>query len=147
MMKEAVRRGDETASELGTKRPKLIGIALLTSMSQQSLNEEIGVPGTVADEVIRLGRMASKAGLDGIVCSAAELPEVKAHLPATLEYVTPGVRPAGADHDDHQRVVSYADAVSAGSNLLVVGRTIFPGKFCNANPATAAAQEPWHVAP
>lgn len=124
MLGELVRSADETSKALGVPRPRFIGITLLTSISQRILNEEMNVKGSIHDEVLRKARMAVQAGLDGMVCSAGELEYIRPHLPKDFVYVTPGVRPAGVGNDDHQRVYTYEEAVSAGSRLLVVGRSI-----------------------
>jgi orotidine-5'-phosphate decarboxylase len=128
MLKEAVRAADTTAQELGTKRPKLVGVTVLTSIDQQALNSEVNVQGALRDEVLRKARLAAEAGLDGVVCSPAELEFIKPHLPENFFYVTPGVRPAGVSGDDHRRVSSYADAERGGSSLLVVGRAVLDAK-------------------
>jgi orotidine-5'-phosphate decarboxylase len=124
MMRAAVEGASRAAASLGRVRPKLIGITLLTSIDQDTMNREMNVAGALRDEVLRRARLAAEAGLDGIVCSAAELDYVRPHLPKDFFIVTPGVRPAGVDGDDHRRVASYGDAVRAGSSLLVVGRAV-----------------------
>lgn len=133
MLASFTRSADVTAASLGVRRPRLVGITLLTSIDQDILNHEMNVPGLVEDEVLRRGRVAAECGLDGIVCSAGELEAVRAHLPRDFFYVTPGVRPAGHDGDDHRRVHTYSDALRAGSRLLVVGRTVLG----SADPRTA----------
>jgi orotidine-5'-phosphate decarboxylase len=124
MMRRAVEAATKTAAELGRPRPRLVGITVLTSIGQPVLNGEMNIAGSVRTEVLRRARLAAEAGLDGIVCSAAELASVKAELPEGLFYVTPGVRPKGGSVDDHKRAVSYAEAIAAGSSMLVVGRGI-----------------------
>lgn len=128
MMRSLVRGAEETAARLGVARPRFIGIALLTSISQKILNEEINVQGAVEEEVLRKALLAHAAGLDGIVCSAGELGYVRPRLPKDFIYVTPGVRPADATGDDHQRVHTYETAIAAGSQLLVVGRSVLGAK-------------------
>ena len=100
------------------------------------MNAEVGIEGTVEDEVLRKARIAASAGLDGIVCSAGELEFIRPHLPQGFLLVTPGVRPEGSGKDDHQRVYTYADAVKGGSGLLVVGRSVLNAK----NPDLAIAE-------
>lgn len=124
MLSEFVASANRTARALGVERPKFIGITLMTSISQTILNDEMNVQGSVEDEVLRKAHMASKAGLDGMVCSVGELAYIRPHLPQGFLYVTPGVRPTGASPDDHQRAYTYREAVQAGSHLLVVGRTV-----------------------
>jgi orotidine-5'-phosphate decarboxylase len=124
MLGELVKSADRTAKALGIERPKFIGITLLTSISQKILNDEMNVQGSIQDEVLRKAQMAVEAGLNGIVCSVGELSYIRSFLPADFIFVTPGVRPAGANHDDHKRVYTYDEAATAGSNLLVVGRSV-----------------------
>ncbi len=124
MMKEAMRVATETSHLLGIPRPKLIGVTLLTSIQQKVLNQEMNIPGSVEEEVLRKTKLAIAAGLDGIVCSPAELASVRQALPGKFFCVTPGVRTTGADPHDHKRVHSVSGAIAAGSDLLVVGRTI-----------------------
>ena len=86
---------------------------------------EIGVGAASADQVGRLGRLAANAGLRGLVCSPHEVTLLRAQLPAGMQLVTPGIRPAGeAGGDDQKRVMTPAEAVAAGANYIVVGRPI-----------------------
>ncbi|WP_316186553.1 MULTISPECIES: orotidine-5'-phosphate decarboxylase [unclassified Bradyrhizobium] len=124
MLERFIQSADATGQRLGTARPKLIGISLLTSIDRKTMNDELNIPGSIEDEVLRRGMLAATAGLDGLVCSAGELGYIKEHLPTSFYYVTPGVRPSGSSSDDHLRIVSYGDAIQAGSNLLVVGRAV-----------------------
>jgi orotidine-5'-phosphate decarboxylase len=73
--------------------------------------------------VERLANLAREAGLDGIVCSGAEVAAVRAAWPAGF-FVVPAVRPATAEAGDQKRVVTPAQALSDGASVLVVGRPI-----------------------
>jgi orotidine-5'-phosphate decarboxylase len=121
----AAREGVEEAAAKGHTAPKVIGVTVLTSIDQEILNNEIGVPGTVEDHVLHLARLTEAAGLDGIVCSAADLHALNGKLKPGFLFVTPGIKgtvtPAGADQ---KRVLTPGRAVAAGSSLLVVGRAI-----------------------
>jgi orotidine-5'-phosphate decarboxylase len=124
-MMAAARQGvDEGPSPSGV-RPKVIAVTVLTSIDQEILNEEIRVPGSVEDQVLHLAKRTEAAGLDGIVCSAADLHALKGELGEDFLFVTPGIKgtttPAG---EDQKRVMSPGRAVAAGSSLLVVGRAI-----------------------
>ncbi len=94
-------------------------------MDQYILNNQIRVHGKVEYQVLNLARLAYKAGLDGIVCTAADLHAVKDKLPYDFMYVTPGIKgpntPAGADQ---KRVFTPGNAVQDGSSILVIGRAI-----------------------
>ncbi len=124
-MMAAARQGVEEATVAEGKPPKVIAVTVLTSIDRQILNRDVGVPGGVEEQVLRLARLTKEAGLDGIVCSAADLPALTGKLGADFLFVTPGIKgtttPAG---DDQKRVLSPGRAVSAGSSLLVVGRAI-----------------------
>ena len=112
----------------------LLGVTVLTSTDAAGLNE-IGVTASPADQVARLGKLATDSGLRGLVCSPLEVELLRRTLPASTQLVTPGIRPAGeAGGDDQKRVMSPADAARAGSSYIVVGRPILKA----ADPAAAA---------
>ncbi|MGA8274007.1 MAG: orotidine-5'-phosphate decarboxylase [Candidatus Sulfotelmatobacter sp.] len=101
----------------------VLGVTVLTSMDENDL-EKIGVKGTVADEVLRLAKLALGNGCRGIVASAREAAMLRAELGDDFAIVTPGVRPAGAGHADQVRVVTPAQAIDGGASHIVVGRPI-----------------------
>ncbi len=118
MMESAMERLARHASH-----PRLIAVTILTSLSQEELTE-IGFPGTPEENVLRLAALAHDSGLDGVVCSPREAAPLRQRLGGDFLLVTPGVRPASASLDDQTRVMTPADAISAGSSYLVVGRPI-----------------------
>jgi len=124
-MMAAARDGVAEAAVDAREAPKVIAVTVLTSIDQGILNDECGVPGGVEDQVLRLAKLTEGAGLDGIVCSAADMHALKGKLGPSFLFVTPGIKgtrtPAGADQ---KRVLSPGRAVAAGSSLLVVGRAI-----------------------
>ena len=124
-MMAAALEGVEEASSPAQSRPKVIAVTVLTSIDQGILNAECNVPGPVEEQVLRLARLTEAAGLDGIVCSAADMHALRGKLAPGFLFVTPGIKgtttPAGADQ---RRVLSPGRAVAAGSSLLVVGRAI-----------------------
>jgi len=136
-MMMAAKQGVEDAAQSGGSRPKVIAVTVLTSIDGTVLNQECGVPGPLEQQVLRLALLTDAAGLDGIVCSAADLHALKGELSAGFLFVTPGIKgtttPAGADQ---KRVFSPGRAVEAGSSLLVVGRAI-----TGAEDRKAAARE------
>lgn len=135
MMRAAVQAAGEMAQATGTEPPLLLGVTVLTSMDPAAL-EETGVPGPVEQQVERLARLAIEAGLPGLVCSPQELRLLRAVLPAEVQLVTPGIRPASAALGDQKRVMTPAEAMAAGANWLVIGRPITGA----ADPAIAARQ-------
>ncbi|MBM3557344.1 MAG: orotidine-5'-phosphate decarboxylase [Alphaproteobacteria bacterium] len=125
---------DVAAEESGVARTRIVAVTVLTSMDQTDLNET-GVPGSVADQVRRLGEMALAAGADGLVCSPQEVALLRSEFGAKPLLIVPGVRPAGSASGDQKRVMTPAEAIKAGANALVVGRPITQA----ADPAAAAA--------
>ena len=103
-------------------RPLLIGVTVLTSMTDEEL-AELGLP-AAAVQVERLARLAQSSGLDGVVCSAQEAAALKNLLGASFKLVTPGIRLADSAADDQRRVMTPAAAMAAGSDYLVIGRPI-----------------------
>ena len=102
--------------------PRLLAVTVLTSMDANAL-EEMGVSASPADQVLRLAKLASACGLNGMVCSPEEATALRTALPGAL-LVTPGIRPAGAAVGDQKRIATPAAALAAGADMLVVGRPI-----------------------
>ncbi|MDH5325780.1 MAG: orotidine-5'-phosphate decarboxylase [Gammaproteobacteria bacterium] len=106
-----------------SQKPLLIAVTVLTSMDEQDL-QEIGFSGSPQERVSVLAQLAQESGLDGVVCSPWEVQSLREQRGARFTLVTPGVRPAGAAHDDQKRIMTPADAIQAGSDYLVIGRPI-----------------------
>ena len=111
------------ALEKSASRPLLIAVTILTSMDEATLTE-IGMNGGVLSSVTRLASLAQQSGLDGVVCSAQEAPQLRQTLGPDFKLVTPGIRPVDASLDDQSRVVTPAQAIANGSSYLVIGRPI-----------------------
>lgn len=101
----------------------LLGVTVLTSMDEADL-KEAGYATTVADLVARRAGQAQKAGMGGVVASAAEAGRIRALVGPGMAVVTPGIRPAGGERGDQKRVMTPADALRAGASHLVVARPI-----------------------
>ena len=101
----------------------LLGVTVLTSMDEHDL-VEAGYEYDPHTLVLRRAEQALAAGMGGIVCSADEAKAVRKIVGPELAVVTPGIRPAGAEHGDQKRVMTPADAIRAGASHLVVGRPI-----------------------
>ena len=104
-------------------KPLLIAVTILTSSEQEDL-AEIGLPGTPRENVLRLAQLAKSSNMDGVVCSAQEAADIRAQVGHDFCLVTPGIRPAGSAVNDQKRIMTPAEAISAGSSYLVVGRPI-----------------------
>jgi orotidine-5'-phosphate decarboxylase len=101
----------------------LLGVTVLTSMDERDLIE-VGYEYDPHTLVLRRCEQALSAGMGGIVCSASEASAVRRIVGPDLAVVTPGIRPAGADHGDQKRVVTPSDALRNGASHLVVARPI-----------------------
>ena len=101
---------------------KVVAVTVLTSLDQADL-ADAGVTGSPADQVRLLASLARSAGVDGIVCSGAEIAAAKAAWPDGF-FVVPGVRPDGSDSADQKRVVTPRQALDDGASILVIGRPI-----------------------
>ncbi|MFC7442356.1 orotidine-5'-phosphate decarboxylase [Laceyella putida] len=119
----AAREMAERKSQAG-KRLRLLGVTQLTSTDQTMMNEEIGIPGTVKESVLHYTQLAYAAGADGVICSAHEARDVKAHSGSDFLAVTPGIRPKGVDAGDQKRIMTPSEAIRHGADYLVVGRAI-----------------------
>jgi orotidine-5'-phosphate decarboxylase len=105
------------------KKPHLIAVTVLTSMDESDL-VEIGISDTTQGQVIRLAGLAKQGGADGVVCSAQEVVSLRQTQGQDFLLVTPGIRPKSTAVDDQKRVMTPPDAISAGSDYLVIGRPI-----------------------
>ena len=119
MMKSAK---DAIISHGGCK-PILIGVTVLTSISSAELSE-IGIKNDLKDHVVQLAKLAYQSGLDGVVCSAEEAKLLRNSMPADFILVTPGIRREQDAAGDQKRVITPSQAISNGSDYLVVGRPI-----------------------
>jgi orotidine-5'-phosphate decarboxylase len=120
------------AREAAGDAVRLLGVTVLTSTSDEEL-AELG-SASASTQVPRLARLARAAGLDGLVCAPSDLAGVRAVTGPGALLVTPGIRATPGETDDHARALSASQAVSAGADLLVVGRPITRAK----DPVAAA---------
>lgn len=111
----------------------ILGVSVLTSMDDADL-KEAGFARDTAGLVALRAQQARDAGIGGLVASAHEAAMVRDIVGADLSIVTPGIRPAGSPAGDQKRVMSPAEALSAGASHLVVARPIIEA----ADPAAAA---------
>lgn len=140
MMKAARDAALETANQFGITPPIVIGVTVLTSIDHSVLNDEMRVPGTVADQVVHLAKLAKQSGLDGVVASPHEIELIRAACGDDFMIITPGVRPAGADVADQKRVMTPGEAVRRGAHHLVIGRPIIKAEDLK-SAAQAIARE------
>jgi orotidine-5'-phosphate decarboxylase len=135
-MKAALDGATKAAEKLGIKRPKIYGVSVLTSFTSEEYLETLkGALGDyfeiddffIKDQVLNLARLTSEAGLDGLVCSSAEVKYVKKSYPELLT-VVPGIKhpksgKAGATQNP-ERVATPSNAIKWGADYLVIGSAI-----------------------
>lgn len=111
----------KAAAEHQGPQQSLLGISVLTSLNPSDL-ERLGIQGRLEEQVFRMAQLAQESKLHGLVCSPHEVASLKARFPS-LFYVTPGIRERKLS-DDQKRSASLREALEAGSNIAVVGRTL-----------------------
>ncbi len=122
-MMKAAREGLDAGAPEG-QRPLLLGVTILTSISKEAMNNELGINGEVLDTVVKYALNAKEAGLDGVVCSVHEAKAIREACGEDFCIVTPGIRLADDNVNDQKRVATPAYAKEQGSSMLVVGRSI-----------------------
>jgi orotidine-5'-phosphate decarboxylase len=105
------------------QRPRLVAVTVLTSIKNEELGE-IGVSGKLNEAVLQLAGLAHDSGLDGVVCSAQEAPDLRKQFGRKFCLVTPGIRSERVAEDDQQRVTTPRRAMENGADYLVIGRPI-----------------------
>jgi orotidine-5'-phosphate decarboxylase len=105
-------------------RPKILGVTVLTSLSPEMLRNEQGIQHSLRTHVRHLAALALKAGLDGVVASAMEVELIRNHCGTGFLIVTPGIRPSWTPCDDQKRTMTPKQAMRAGADYLVLGRSI-----------------------
>ena len=133
MMEATVAAVDRVCRTEKLRRPKILGVTVLTSLADDDLRR-IGVADGVEAQVVRLAQLAKRAGLDGVVASPRELARIRLACGRSFLVVTPGVRPAGGAVHDQKRVMTPAEAITAGADYLVVSRPVLEA----ADPVAAA---------
>ncbi len=134
MMRAAAEAAAQAAETAGVARPRLVGVTVLTSLDAGDLGD-MGVAGAPEDQVQRLAGLAHAAGLDGVVCSPAEVGTLRSAFQRPFTLVVPGVRPAGSAAGDQKRIATPEDARVQGADILVIGRPITEAP----DPGAAAA--------
>jgi len=133
MIRAACEEAAQSAAKFGTPKPLILAVTVLTSLSDSDM-PGLGISGSVADQVHRLADLAQEAGADGVICSPLEVADLRARLGPDFRLVVPGIRPAGSEVGDQQRVMTPAEAVTQGADYLVIGRPITQSD----DPVTAA---------
>jgi orotidine-5'-phosphate decarboxylase len=124
MMRRTAGEVSEACAKANLERPRIIGVTILTSSDQGTLNE-IGIREEINSQVLNLAKLTAECGLDGVVASPREVTAIREKIGnRDFLIVTPGIRPDFATNNDQKRVMTPGEAVSAGSDFLVIGRPV-----------------------
>lgn len=135
MMRGAMAAAVRSGEQHGGRRPKVIAVTVLTSFDDNDL-ATVGVQSPVADQVLKLADLAQECGVDGVVCSAHEIRELRRRCGDDFLLVVPGIRPAWSTAHDQKRIITPSEAMNEGADYLVVGRPITQAR----NPVEATGR-------
>ncbi len=124
MMKRAAEAARTAANAGGREKPTLLGVTVLTSINEYSLQNELKVMYKPDDYVLHLAVMAKKAGLDGVVAGVWEARKIKQVCGKDFKVLCPGIRPDWADKNDQKRLATPSVAIKEGADYLVIGRAV-----------------------
>lgn len=124
MMKAAYKGAMDACEKYNKKKPLILAVTVLTSISQEILEKELSNKKSVEDFVIQLAKNAKEAGLSGVVASAKEIKAIKRELGDDFIVLTPGIRPKWSLTDDQQRVATPTSAIMDGADYIVLGRAV-----------------------
>ena len=121
---EMMEAAQKTVWNQGFEKPIILGVTILTSLDEAFLKDVLGIEKSLNDEVLDLASIAKSAGLGGVVASAEEVSSIKSLCGKDFTVVTPGIRPRGTEAGDQKRFTTPFEAITNGSDYLVVGRPI-----------------------
>jgi orotidine-5'-phosphate decarboxylase len=138
-MMRAAAQAASAGVPMGADRTRLLAVTILTSMDQKAIRD-VGIGGAPKSRVVKLAKLAQKAGVDGVVASVQEAKAIRKACGREFLIATPGVRPkdngVGAKKDDQARTATPREAIKAGADFIIVGRPILAA----ADPRAAAQQ-------
>ena len=114
----------EGAHKVNLMPPKLLGITVLTSWTQESFVSDLLIDQSIDYRVKHLAEIAYNSGLGGCVCSPREVQSLREIYPTNFELITPGIRSIGSNNNDQSRVSDAFEAIKMGASKLVIGRAI-----------------------
>ncbi len=122
-------------SVAGASRPLMIAVTVLTSLDENDLST-VGQVGPAAEQAVRLARLTRDSGLDGVVCSPAEITIIREACGPDFKLIVPGIRPEWSATGDQKRFTTPREARDLGADVLVIGRPITAAD----DPVAAAAR-------
>jgi orotidine-5'-phosphate decarboxylase len=123
MMQAAKEAATEEATKRGIAPPRILAVTILTSLDEAAL-DQVGYKSNVTDRVVQMASLSQKAGMDGVVCSAHEIENIRAACGSDFVLMVPGIRPKGSATGDQKRIMTPAEAINKGATHLVIGRPI-----------------------
>ncbi|MBI3591718.1 MAG: orotidine-5'-phosphate decarboxylase [Candidatus Melainabacteria bacterium] len=116
----------QTANENDLQTPKLLGVTVLTSITNDVLQNDLKVKAQIDEYVLHLAQFALQINLDGIICSPNEAKIIRELSKNNKNFliVTPGVRPLWAESNDQERIATPKDAINNGATHIVIGRPV-----------------------
>jgi len=131
MMQGAVEGAKIASQKLGKKAPIVLGVTILTSISQEVLNDELLIDKNVSSYATELAKLAKRAGLTGVVASPAELKGIKEACGKDFKVLCPGIRPLWSSKDDQQRIATPRATLDDGADYIVLGRAVTSAEGAN----------------
>jgi orotidine-5'-phosphate decarboxylase len=128
MMRRTMEEVKKVSRAEGHRRPLVLAVTVLTSLSQQDLIS-VGIQGGLEDQVVRLALLSKEAGVDGVVASALEAERIRQACGPRFTIVSAGIRfRQRVRREDQKRMITPREAIRIGVNYLVVGRPITEAK-------------------
>lgn len=124
MMRAAAEAAQEVAKKMRQPKTLVLGVTILTSMTQKIVEEELFIKRKIQTHVVHLAKLAKAAGLDGVVASPKEITAIRKACGPAFIILTPGIRPKGSELGDQKRTMTPGEALAAGADYIVVGRPI-----------------------
>ena len=124
MMKRCRESVVEVCLNENIQRPKILGVTVLTGLSQEMLRNELGIQHSLKTHVKQLSILAKEAGLDGVIASGHEVVMLRNHFGKGFLIIVPGIRASWTPPDDQKRTMTPREAIKEGADYLVLGRAV-----------------------
>ena len=124
MMKQCVNASKAAAEDMNKKAPFILAVTILTSISDEVLNNELEINQSASEYAIKLAKLAKECGLTGVVASTWEARKIKEACGEDFKVLCPGIRPEWSLKNDQKRAATPAVAIAEGADFLVIGRAV-----------------------
>lgn len=124
MMQDCAEAARNTAKNINTKAPFILGVTVLTSIDDDVLNNEFHIDKNASEFALGLAILAKESGLDGVVASVLECKKIKELCGEDFKVLCPGIRPQWSLKDDQKRMATPKFALEQGADFLVIGRAV-----------------------